>query len=230
MRIAPLVLAVEVPEEIETGPAVDSSAEAPALITTSPPGPLLPDPAATLMLPLRPTNARPVVASNAPLDVAVVLPVANRSCPLAPAAPASALVSATEPPEPAALLPEESFTLPPDNAVLLPARAVISPPTPVSPAPTARTMPPPRPPDDAPEVMANEPDDANAAFPECNWTPPLEPVDSTSPDAILTLPPPSTAAPAPLVTVTLPPNAASERPASSSNAPPEVSVPLDLPT
>ena len=54
------------------------------------------------------------------------------------------------------------------------------------------------------QALANEPDDASAASPECNWTIPLEPVAPASPDAILMLPPPPTA-PAPLASVSLPP-------------------------
>jgi len=67
-RKLPLLVAMDLPEVMETYPPAACAAVVPAVIVTAPPAPLVPLPTFTRILPARPDEAVPVPTTIVPLQ------------------------------------------------------------------------------------------------------------------------------------------------------------------
>jgi hypothetical protein len=137
----PLDEAVPDPVIIDTRPPDFEAKEVvPALITISPPGPLLPVPTVTYTAPPRPLDAAPEPMYNAPVLPDPDAPVLKISIPLTPLLTASP-VRKTKSPEllPSKFVPVNIVMRPPLVALepeIEPERSTSSPPLPLLPVPT----------------------------------------------------------------------------------------------
>ena len=101
-------------------PIVLSAVVSPALRTTSPPAPVVPEPTVVKIDPPLPLVAEPVRNEIKPLSPLLVVPVINDRKPLTPLVPAFEVFKNIDPLDLVVPTPDVNETWPPDKSVLFP--------------------------------------------------------------------------------------------------------------